>query len=889
MGLAAGQRLGPYEITAPLGAGGMGEVWRARDARLGRDVAIKVLPAEVAGDTERLARFEREAKLLASLNHSNIAHVYGFESATLADASSVHLLAMELVPGEDLAERLKRGAIPVDEAIAIARQIGEALEEAHEKGVVHRDLKPANVKLTPDGKVKVLDFGLAKAWEGPGAAPSDLSQSPTLAHTGTAAGIILGTAAYMSPEQARGKAVDRRADIWAFGVVLWEMLTGRRLFVGETVSDVLAGVLKSEVDFAALPAEAPPAVRRLLRRCLARDPRNRLHDVADARLELSEETRAAADEHPTPDARPARWRAVAAGAALLIVGGLVGVATRGPRAVPAASPAVRFTVVPPGAGGRIKTLSLSQDGRRLVYTLSSEPRLLVHDLAAFESRPLAGTEGATAPFFSPDGDWIGFKQAGKVRKIALDGGDPVDVCDLPENTPGLAWGPAGAILFSPAWTNVGLWRVSASGGQSEELTKPNRASGESGHFWPDFLPDGRAALFTIFGGKGLVDSKVGLVDLETRRYEALFEGAAPRYLHSGHILYYRGGVYRTVPFDLARRRVSGPESAVLPMARRLHSLGDRESYVALGRGGVLAFVEGDSSIGEPLSRLTWVARDGRREDLPFEGYHHLRALSLSPDGTRAAVGRVEQGQMQVHVYDLARGTGEAVTRDGQSFSPAWHPDGRSLSVTSQLHGSFDVRRASADAHSAPENIVATDADEGDWRWAPDGASGVFRAWSPVSGTDLWRAGGDGSEPAPLVVSPLEEDHATFSPDGRWLAYLSGASLYVAPYPSLTPRVLLAQTAQSPRFSRATSELFYVEAGRLKALPYEARGGAFRPASAVPLFEIGPLAPLFDVSPDGRRFLFLARPPGPPDRDVIRVVLNGFEELRGRAPAEGTPP
>jgi serine/threonine-protein kinase len=859
----------------------MGEVYRATDTKLGREVAIKVLPAEVAGDAERLARFEREAKLLASLNHSNIAHVYGFESATLEDGSSVHFLAMELVPGEDLAERLKRGRVPVDETIAIASQLAEALEEAHEKGIVHRDLKPANVKLTPDGKVKVLDFGLAKAWEGQGAASADLSQSPTLAHTGTAAGIILGTAAYMSPEQARGKAVDKRADIWAFGVVLWEMLTGQRLFVGESVSDVLAGVLKMEVDLGALPAETPPAVRRLLRRCLERDPRNRLHDVADARLELREGPRAAAGagDLPTRAAGPSRWRKVAAGAALLVVGGLVGVATRGPRAVPAESPAVRFTVVPPGTGGRIQNLTLSADGRRLVYMLSSEPRLLVHDLAAFESRPLAGTEGATAPFLSPDGDWIGFKQAGKVRKIALDGGDPVDVCDLPENTPGLAWGPGGVILFSRAWTNVGLWRVSASGGQSAELTKPDRARGESGHFWPDFLPDGRAALFTIFGGKGLVDSRVGLVDLDTGRYEALFEGAAPRYLHSGHILYYRGGVYRTLPFDLARRRVSGPETTVLPTVRRLHSLGDRESYVALGRGGVLAFVEGDSSLGEPLSRLTWVARDGRREDLPFEAYHHLRALSLSPDGTRAAVGRVEQGQMQVHVYDMARGTGEAVTRDGQSWSPAWHPDGRSLAVTSQLRGSFDVRRVPADAHSAPESVVATDADEGDWRWAPDGASAVFRVWSPGSGTDLWRAKGDGGEPAPLVASPLEEDHPAFSSDGRWLAYLSGASLYVAPYPSLAPRVLVAQTAASPRWSRATRELFYVEAGRLKAMPYEVREGAFRPASAATLFEIGPLAPTFDVSPDGRRFLFLVRSPGSPERDVIRVVLNGFEALR----------
>ena len=292
MPLALGHTLAHYRITAAIGAGGMGEVYRATDTKLGRDVAIKVLPAELAQDPERLARFEREAKLLASLNHPNIAHVYGFESATLPDGSAVHFLAMELVPGEDLAERLKRGAIPVDEAIAIAKQIAEALEEAHEKGIVHRDLKPANVKVTPDGKVKVLDFGLAKAWEGPGAASSDLSQSPTLAHTGTEAGLILGTAAYMSPEQARGKAVDKRADIWAFGVVLYEMLTGKRLFAGETVSDVLAGVLKTEIDLGALPDATPRGIRQLLRRCLERDPRSRLRDIGDARIALEESLRA---------------------------------------------------------------------------------------------------------------------------------------------------------------------------------------------------------------------------------------------------------------------------------------------------------------------------------------------------------------------------------------------------------------------------------------------------------------------------------------------------------------------------------------------------------------------------------------------------------------------
>jgi serine/threonine-protein kinase len=890
MPLTSGTRLGPYEIGEAIGAGGMGEVYRARDTKLDREVAIKVLPAAFTADAERLARFEREAKLLASLNHSNIAHVYGFEAATLDDASRVHFLAMELVPGEELSGRLNRGAIPVEEAVEIAKQIAEALEDAHEHGIVHRDLKPANVKLTPDGKIKVLDFGLAKAFEGEGAssaASSELSHSPTMSRHATEAGMILGTAAYMSPEQARGKTVDKRADIWSFGVVLYEMLTGRRLFDGETVSDVLAAVLTREPDWSMLPTSVPQGIHRLLRRCLERNPRNRLHDIADARIELSEGPLAAAASLPAATPPPSLWRRIAVGAGLLSLGGLLGYATIGLRARPEDASRVRFTVTPPGPGGRIQHLRFSRDGRRLVYSVSSERRLLVHDLDALESRPLAGTEGAATPFLSPDGAWIGFKQAGKIRKMALGGGDPVDICDLPLNTPEVAWGPRDLILFSPAWTNVGLWRVNAGGGQPVELTKPDRAKGESGHFWPDFLPDGRAVLFTIFGGKGLVDSKVGLLDLETRRYEALLEGASPTYLDSGHILYYKGGAYRAVPFDGVRRRVTGPETTVLPGVRRLDPLGNEENFVAFSTGGALAYVEGASTLGAPLSRLAWVSREGRREDLALEAYHE--ALSLSPDGTRAAVTRVEQGQKQVYLYDLERGTGEALTRDGQSWSPTWHPDGRRLAVTSQLKGNFDVRRVATDRASSPEPLLATDVDEGDWRWAPDGASAVFRIWSPVSGTDLWRARGDGSEPTPLIASALEEDDSAFSPDGKWLAYRSGGSLYVAPYPSLAQRVVVAQAAESPRWSRSAAELFFVEEGRLKVVAYEVRAGAFRPSAATTLFELGQLTTRFDVAPDGRRFLFLVRPPGSPDRDVIRVVLNGFEELGGRAPVQGRTP
>jgi serine/threonine-protein kinase len=443
--LAAGHTLAHYRVTAAIGAGGMGEVYRATDTKLGREVAIKVLPAEVALDKERLARFEREAKLLASLNHPNIAHVYGFESATLPDGSTAHFLAMELVPGEDLAERLKRGPIPVDEALAFARQIAEALGEAHEKGIVHRDLEPANIKLTPDGKVKVLDFGLAKAFSGDAASGSsaDLSQSPTLAHTGTQAGLILGTAAYMSPEQARGRAVDKRADIWAFGVVLYEMLTARRPFGGETVSEILAAVIKDEPEWKALPAGLPAAVAGVLRRCLVKEPARRLHDIADARLLLEDASLEPGAPRPTPAAAP-RWREATAWLlAVAGIGAAAALAWKRPAPQPV-EPLTHFAVSLPSdqlmAFVDVPTLALSPDGRKLAFTVSGAAGQTMIHVRAFdqpEARPLPGTEGGSCPFFSPDGGSIGFFADRRLKTIPLAGGPTQNVADAPNGRGGL--------------------------------------------------------------------------------------------------------------------------------------------------------------------------------------------------------------------------------------------------------------------------------------------------------------------------------------------------------------------------------------------------------------------------------------------------------------------
>ena len=551
--LLIGQTFGPYRITAALGAGGMGEVYRAIDTKLGRDVAIKVLPTELARDAERLARFEREAKLLASLNHPNIAHVYGFESATLPDGSVVHFLAMELVPGEDLSERLRRGAIPAEEALAIARQMAEGLEEAHDGGIVHRDLKPANVKLTPDGKVKVLDFGLAKASAVEAAAGSgaDLSQSPTLARTGTQAGLILGTAAYMSPEQARGKPVDKRSDIWAFGVVLYEMLSGQRLFAGETVSDVLAGVLKTEIDLGKLEPSTPPSVRRLLRSCLERNPKNRLHDIADARLALDEALTGKDDvvsavAVPVPR-RPLVWLV---GAGALGVGLALGwLLTRGlPPGDAGRNEAplhVEFKITAPAGTSLVSGLALSPDGQKLAFVAQGEEEgsaLWIRTLAGTEAKMLPGTTGARYPFWSPDGRRIGFFAQNRIKVTDLLGGETRAVAEtgVTQDMRGGAWGATDVIVFTPSAVGS-LYKVPVRGGKAEAATRIAEGSATGTHRWPSFLPDGKRFLFYGSTGTGvepgmLYLGKLGSLDAKPLG-PATSSGvwAAP-----GYLLYARG-------------------------------------------------------------------------------------------------------------------------------------------------------------------------------------------------------------------------------------------------------------------------------------------------------------------------------------------------------------
>ncbi|HEX7253382.1 MAG TPA: protein kinase, partial [Thermoanaerobaculia bacterium] len=501
MTLSAGSRLGPYEIVAPLGAGGMGEVWRAHDARLGRSVAIKVLPQAFASDAERLARFRREAQVLAALNHPHIAAIYGLE-----ESSGVEALVLELVEGETLAERLARGPLPMDEGLSIAHQIAEALEAAHERGIVHRDLKPANVKLTPDGKVKVLDFGLAKALAGDSSSP-DVSTSPTITAAATQAGVVIGTAAYMSPEQARGRSVDKRADIWAYGATLWEMLTGRRLFEGETVSDVLAAVLRQELDFAVLPAETSSGVVRLLHRCLERDPKSRLHDIADARLEIEESLKAPVPivgaetfERRGPSSA-VRWVPWLVAAAALLALALFALLRRTPSVT---EDLVRLSVLLPekvapdfSSGDQEQILAISPDGRRFAFTGKSgeERKIFVRELSRENPEPVFGTEGGSTPFFSPDSEWLGFVAGDKLKKTAIRGGTPITLASVPRSR-GAVWATDGTIVFTST-VNTPLFRIPAAGGESRPLTALDAAARERTHRWPEIVPEGGWILFTI--------------------------------------------------------------------------------------------------------------------------------------------------------------------------------------------------------------------------------------------------------------------------------------------------------------------------------------------------------------------------------------------------------
>jgi serine/threonine-protein kinase len=885
-----GTALNHYRVTGKLGAGGMGEVWRAEDEKLGREVALKVLPADVAGDPERLARFEREAKLLASLNHPNIAHLYGLESAasgTGADAESTTFLVMELVEGEGLDELIARGPVPVDEAVPIALQIAEALEAAHEAGIVHRDLKPANVKIRPDGTVKVLDFGLAKAWEEEGQ-DSGLSLSPTVTQHATAAGVILGTAAYMSPEQARGKPVDRRADIWAFGVVLWEMLTGRKLFDGETVSDVMAAILTREPDLDELPEATPGHLCSLLGRCLRRDPTRRQRDIGDVRLEL-QEPRASDDPGsvpPIPRARRrlfhvAAWSAVALSMGMALIFGLLWLQNRSPASP---DPVALSVVLPPGSsfseGNSRPLVSLSPDGSEIVINAveSGVNRLYRRSFDSPELEAIEGTEGGNAPFHSPDGRWIGFSSTsdGSLKKLSLDGGQVVALAE--GDWGGGSWGEDDTIVYTPAYTD-GLWRVSASGGDARELTRPEPSLGELNHSWPDHVPGTGAVIFTSFR-LPLSESRVELLDLETGDRRMLIPNAVyARYVTSGHLLFVRDRTLMASRFDRESLELVGPPVPVL--ADAFVAAFEGNSQFAVSDTGILAWVP--ASILQPPSEVVIIDRQGK-DEIVLEADRRYSGPVFSPDGRRLAL-TVEDGNPDIWIFDLDRRISNRVTSSPRSeHSPVWFPDGDRLAIVVD-DPPFNLYSVSVEGSGDLTPIFRSHFDSHAEAFLKDGSSLLIRHSTPGNGSDLKVLPlAEGAEPTVVRGTRFNEEFSTVSPDGRAIAYHANDSgsfeVFVQLLVGKAQRTQVSRTGGvTPRWG-SNGELYYWNRNQLVAVP----------VTTGPRLEIGEPSVLFEidrywdtvnhgyaVSPDGEHFVMTRIPEELKPRE-IRVVLNWFSEL-----------
>ncbi len=919
MSLAPGVRFGAYEVLALLGAGGMGEVYSARDPRLGRDVALKVLPSVFAHDPERLARFKREAQVLASLNHPNIAAIYGLE-----EADGIRALVLELVEGPTLAELIAQPAgskgpgLRIEEALPIARQITDALEAAHEKGVVHRDLKPANIKITPEGIVKVLDFGLAKALDpvapGFGPATGDLTNSPTMSAAATRAGTILGTAAYMSPEQARGQAVDKRADIWAFGCVLYEMLTGKRAFEGDEVSDTLAAILRAEPDWTALPPSTPATIRRLLRRCLDKNPRERLHDISDARFELKEAIAAStevasAQAIPTAAARPlpiSHGRAAAMLALGLVAGGTLAAATVWFALRPTAPRVTRLTVTPSGPaalvmGGITRDLAISPDGTRLVYIGGNGSQLFVRALDQLEATPLSGVGAPRGPFFSPDGQWIGyFDGLTGLKKVSISGGPPVTLCRVSGGPPrGATWGPDNTIIFATNDASSGLLRVSAAGGEPTVLTTPNRAQGERGHFWPEFIPGSQAVLFTIVPNGAIENTQVAVLDLKTGKQKILVRGGSDaHYVPSGHLVYAAAGTLRAVAFDLDRLEPVGNPVPVVP---QVVTTQDGGADVDVAHDGTFVYVTGGGQVN--ARTLAWVDRQGREEPLnaPTRAYTYPR---LSPDGQRLALD-VRDQESDIWIWDFSRETLTRFTFDpGQDLNPTWTPDGRRLIFASGRAGVNNLFWQASDGTGTVERLSESPNLQNPNAISPDGTRLVFRADAPKTGQDLMVLTLDKDHRAqPLVQTAFNELNGQISPDGRWLAYQSDESgqneIFVRPFPNVGGGLRQISTGggSQPLWARNGQELFYLApTGTLMSVRIE-HGSTFAVAAPTKLFEgrgryyLGGgvnQGRTYDVSLDGQRFLMIKTSGGTDGTAApasITVVLNWFEELKRLAPAK----
>ena len=878
MALVSGTRLGPYEITAQIGVGGMGEVYRATDLNLARQVAIKVLPDAVASDVDRLARFDREAKTLAALNHPNIAGIYGLERNDGRAA-----LVMELVEGPTLADRIKEGAIPVDEARPIATQIAEALEAAHEQGIIHRDLKPANVKVRPDGTVKVLDFGLAKPMA-PTSAPSlSPSMSPTITTPAmTQAGLILGTAAYMSPEQAKGRPADRRSDLWSFGCVLFEMLTGRRAFPGEDVSDTLAAVLRGEPDWSALPTDTPAALRRLLRRCLVKDRRGRLGDMSAAVLEIADAASGAAAEDELAPARRTRVHAVLMLASAVAGATLVAAASWALWPARADPPDGRFAIelpsgqtLAPASGSGIV---VSRDGSVIAYAArdgETARRIFLRRRDQARAQAVEGSEGGYAPFFSPDGHEVGFFAEGKLWRAPVAGGTPFQITVVDRNTDrGAAWGPDGFVYIG---TEAGIARVALAGGAREMLTRVDPAAGEIAHRFPDVLPDGRGLVYTSLRG-ALEQSQVVVLDLSTRTTRTLVESAHGGKVANGHLLFLRAAALMAVPLDRSGLDVVGTPQPVL---NDVDFNNGGASHFSISDDGMLVFLP----LPAPV-RVTPVWADGASKMTPVGmAADSYVDVVPSPIGRRLAlVVRRVTGGSDIVIWDDNRRSLSPLTRDGAfNEAPVWMPDGDTIVFASRRGGVGSpayLIRARVNG-GTPERISPLDIA------ARAGSAGQFPASGTASEVFFFQVG---SEQDGLYALNLKTAQARMirkdgfqpqiSPDGRWLAYLAAGEVWVEPYPVSGEDRWQVSTngARAPRWSRDGDLLFRSGSALMRARADHRNGFAsVRPERVL---DASATSAEFGVSPDGRVLLLRTEMAEAP---VPQVIMNWRSELQRGAP------
>ncbi|MGD8328901.1 MAG: protein kinase [Acidobacteriota bacterium] len=908
-----GSQLSHYKITAKLGEGGMGQVFRAEDTTLKRDVAIKVLPPELAGNDDRMMRLEREAQLLAQIEHPNIAAIHGLE-----EADGVRFLVMQVAEGRTLHQRLDNGPLPLNEALQIALQIARALESAHDKGVVHRDLKPANVMVADDGTVKLLDFGLAKAFaaDQSGSSP-ELSASPTVM-AATQAGIILGTAGYMSPEQARGRTVDRRADVWAFGCVLYEMLTAQRTFGGETVTDVLGAIVHREPDWDLLPAETPRRIRALLHRCLRKDVSRRIQAIGDARVSIEEyleDPQAAEAILDGGGAAQPAWRALApwAATAVLAIALAAALTTRGGGAVE--PPTLRLDMAI-GVADELRDLSLgsslvlSPDGSQIVIATGTtqDARLQIRRLDSTGATVLAGG-GTYNPFFSPDGTWVGFALPSSLQKVPATGGTPLEIVEV-NRSRGADWGEDGTIVYAPSF-DTGLMAIDADGGEPSVVTTLDDSTGEVTHRWPQVLPGGRYVLFTAHtaAAGGFDAATLKIVDRTTGEQTVVYRGGYyGRYVDSGHLLFVNNGTLFAAPFDLDTLQIVG---STVPVAEEVgDDPGSGGAQYDVSDNGILVHRRGNSGPGRYPA--VWLSRDSETSTLLPEARTYVESR-VSPDGRRIAMTELNGDNWDVWVYDIARGTRTRLTfSDGIEGPAVWSPDGSELIYSSDQDGSDDLWRKPADGSGDGVQLTHEDVQLFVSDWSSDGRYVLMLRGGPADEAKGWVGGadlgyldlqGEGAsegEVIPFLATQFNESEASFSPDGKWVAYQSNESgrteVYVRPFPPSGGRWQVSDEGGGyARWSHDGSELYYRTDEGIMVVDVTTSGNTFsasRPRVLASGNFLGGLTGIavagsnfadYDVAPDGRFVMFPRAGEEAPNIQLARVVVNWFPELRRVAP------